>query len=403
MKILFSLLLCSVAFGQEVNLDHQLLWEITGKGSTKKSYLYGSFHTNDKRVFKWSDSTYTALRNAEAIVLETDIYEMFEDWDTRKDDVHFSYDEDGNPYTPDRNAGKTMYGDEDGMPQFLDAYFMQYCYNSGKSFFGLETLDDQLSLLDGRMDYAPSFNALEAMMVSQERILKLYLDGDINGLDKLMRAGLAVYPDLYEDLIVGRNYTMADGIDTLAQEHRLFIAVGAGHLAGEEGIINLLRKKGYRVRRVQYTYSEQPTDDRKAVLSYKDYKFKDTLLGLNAIFPGKPLEINDPERTRQLIYREMGQGNTYSIEIVEKYEGANLERFAMDYIQTPENNKINYDVLDDGTLYAQGLSDTYPEGLNWIRIIEGRDVMVIMKVYGGNKFMNSNRPESFFNRVWFDF
>ena len=124
MKILFSLLLCSVAFGQEVNLDHQLLWEITGKGSTKKSYLYGSFHTNDKRVFKWSDSTYTALRNAEAIVLETDIYEMFEDWDTRKDDVHFSYDEDGNPYTPDRNAGKTMYGDEDGMPQFLDAYFM---------------------------------------------------------------------------------------------------------------------------------------------------------------------------------------------------------------------------------------------------------------------------------------
>lgn len=403
MKILFSLLLCSVAFGQEVNRDHQLLWEITGKGSAQKSYLYGSFHTNDKRVFKWSDSTYTALRNAEAIVLETDIYEMFEDWDTRKDDVHFSYDEDGNPYTPDRAAGKTMYGDEDGMPQFLDAYFMQYCYNSGKRFFGLETLDDQLSLLDGRMDYAPSFNALEAMMVSQERILKLYLDGDINGLDKLMRAGLAVYPDLYEDLIVGRNYTMADGIDTLMQEYRLFIAVGAGHLAGEEGIINLLRKKGYRVRRVQYTYSEQPTDDRKAFLSYKSYKFKDTLLGLNAIFPGKPLEINDPERTRQLIYREMGQGNTYSIEVVEKYDGANLERFAMDYIQTPENNKINYDVLDDGTLYAQGLSDTYPEGLNWIRIIEGRDVMVIMKVYGGNKFMNSNRPESFFNRVWFDF
>lgn len=403
MKILFLLLLSSVAFGQEVNLDHQLLWEISGNGSAEKSYLYGSFHTNDKRVFKWSDSTYTALRNAEAIVLETDIYEMFEGWDTRKDEVHFSYDEDGNPYTPDRTAGKTMYGNEDGMPQFLDAYFMQYCYNSGKSFFGLETLDDQLSLLEGRMDYAPSFNALEAMMVSQERILKLYLDGDINGLDKLMRTGLAVYPDLYEDLIVGRNYIMADGIDTLVRQHRLFIAVGAGHLAGEEGIINLLRKKGYRVRRVQYTYSEQPTTDRKEFLRYKDFKYKDTLLGLNVIFPGKPLEINDPERTRQLIYREMGQGNTYSIEIVEKYDGANLERFATDYIQTPENNTIQYDVLDDGTLYAQGLSDTYPEGLNWIRIIEGRDVMVIMKVYGGNKFMNSNRPESFFNRVWFDY
>lgn len=402
MKIIFPLLISTLTFGQETNLDNQLLWEISGKGLKHKSYLYGSFHTNDKRVFKWSDSTYVALNNAKAIVLETDIYEMFEDWDTRKDEVHFNYDENGKPYTPDRNASKTMYGNEDGMPQFLDAYFMQYCYNSGKQFFGLETLDDQLSLLGDQMDYAPSFNALEAMMTSQERILKLYLDGDINGLDKLMRAGLAVYPDLYENLIIDRNYTMTNGIDSLLHGRALFIAVGAGHLAGEEGIINLLRKKGYHLRRVQWTYSDSPTESRKKFLSYKSYHYSDTSLRLNAVFPGKPLELNYPERPRQLIYREMGQGNTYIVEIVGKYEGASLESFARDYIQTPDNNQVVFDMLDDGTFYAQGLSDTYPEGLNWVRIIEGQDVMVVMKAYGGNKFMSSNRPGTFFNRVWFD-
>src|SRR5690606_18064419 len=121
MRILWFLFLTPVALCQEIDTENQLLWEISGRGLSSKSYLYGSFHTNDKRVFKWGDSTYTALLKADAIVLETDIYDLFEDWDTRKDEVRFNYDEQGNPYTPNRNASRTMYGNEDGMPQFLDA------------------------------------------------------------------------------------------------------------------------------------------------------------------------------------------------------------------------------------------------------------------------------------------
>lgn len=404
MKILWLLLFSSAALGQEIDLDNQLLWEISGKGMKTKSYLYGSFHTNDKRVFRWGDSTYTALLKADAIVLETDIYELFEEWDTRKDEVRFNYDEQGNPYTPNRNASRTMYGNEDGMPQFLDAYLMQFCYNSGKQFFGLEEVEDQLGLLDGTVDYIPEYRSIESMMISQERILRLYLKGDINELDRAMRTSLAIYPDVYNELIVDRNYKMAAGIDTLMREGTLFVAVGAGHLGGDQGVVSLLRSKGYRLRKIQCTYSENPTEARKKFLSYKNYQYTDEEVGLNAVFPGKPLVVRDGEKTshKKLIYREMGQGNTYIVELIRKEEGADLESVAAEYIQTPDNSTIQFDVLDDGTMYAQGLSDAYPEGVSWMRIIEGTDHMVIMKSYGGNKFMNSNRPTAFFNRVWFD-
>jgi hypothetical protein len=58
--------------------------------------------------------------------------------------------------------------------------------------------------------------------------------------------------------------------------------------------------------------------------------------------------------------------------------------------------------LDDGTEVCEGLSDTYPEGPHWIRLIQSDQYLVIMKAYGGNKFMNSNRPKLFFSKVGFE-
>lgn len=401
MKYFAFLFITQFSFGQEIAHENQLLWEISGNGLKQKSYLYGSFHTNDKRVFKLSDSTYYAINRAEAIVLETDVTELFVEWDTRRDDVQLFYDENGNPYTSSRNASKTLYGNEDGMPQFLDAYFHQYCFNAGKIFHPLETVQDQLDLLGGKSDYIPSYNEMESRVVSQEKVLDLYLKGDIYGLDKLMRTSLMVYPGLYDELILDRNKLMAQGIDSLLKQKSLFIAVGAGHLAGEKGIINLLRAKGYKVRKVTSTFSVYPTEEKERFLQAKEYKYTNQELGLNAIFPGKPVIYDVQENAWKMIYREMGQGNTYQIEVIEKNEGT-LESVAADYIRSPRTSKISIKQMDEGAHYAEGLSDTYPEGLSWIRIIEAENHMVIIKTYGGNKFMNSKRPQSFFNKVWIE-
>lgn len=396
-------LISTQSFGQNSDIDNQLLWEISGNGLKKKSYLFGSFHTNDKRVFMLGDSTFIALNQAEAVVLEADLTEMFNELDTRQEDVNVLFDNDGLPYSGTKKAGKTMYGDEDGMPQFLDAFFQQYCLNSGKKFYPLESIEDQMNLLDDKPEADSRFNEFETRLISQERILKLYLTGDINGLDKFMKTSLSIYPGLYNGLIIDRNGIMATGIDTLIKKQSCFIAVGAGHLAGDDGIINLLRRKGYRLHLVGHKVSESPTAEKKKILSYKTYTYIDETYKLKVIFPGKPLVVKEEDQVGlKLIYREYGQGNTYEVEVVEKGAG-NLESFATDYILNPRSAKTAFELLDDGTWIAQGISDTYPEGISWVRIIEGETHMVLIKTYGGNKFMNSKRPMHFFNNVWLDY
>ena len=81
-------------FAQEINDKHQLLWEISGNGIKQKSFLFGSLHSNEKQLFNLTDSTYFALDQAKTIVLEADIFSIFDDYDTRQDYVEMNYDND---------------------------------------------------------------------------------------------------------------------------------------------------------------------------------------------------------------------------------------------------------------------------------------------------------------------
>lgn len=402
MKFIFIFLFITAGFSQDIRYENKLLWEITTKGQKKKSYLFGSFHTNDKRVFQLSDSTYLALNNAEIIAMETDIYAMFKDWDTRQENLKLNFDSNGNPYTNSSSPTLTSYGNEDGMPQFLDLYFMQYGFIANKEIFALESIEDQMGLVNNHFNWY-DYTYTKRFINAEEKAINLYLNGDIDALEKSLRLSLKWNPDFFDRLIIKRNVIMADGIDTLVRKNSAFIAVGAGHLGGEKGIINLLRSKGHLVRPVLYNVSKESTEAKKAVQASRSYQYFDTISQLHATLPGKPFENEKEGVVRNLIYREMGQGNTYTIEVIQKEEGQTMQSVAMDYIQSPGDSKKIDGLLDDGTAYIEGISDSYPEGLSWVRVIDSENYFAILKAYGGNKFMNSKRPQSFFNNVWFDY
>lgn len=401
-KWIIGLFFCPLIGAQTIQSENELLWEVSGNGLKENSYLYGSLHSNDKRLFQFSDSTYVALHNVKTIVLEADIFSLFEEWDTRKENVRLLYDNQGKPYTGTNKASKTIYGNEDGMPQFLDAYFLQYCYNSGKNFIALESVEDQMDIATEWIQ--PDFKGINqgAVNLTQERMIEFYVKGDISSLDRMMRMNLALFPGMYEDIIVKRNVAMVKGLDTIMKNNSTFCAVGAGHLAGESGLINLLRQKGYRVRKVTASYNQEWISEKNEVSSKRSYSYYNDTLGLYAKFPGKPLETKIWDDHTYLVYREMGQGNTYSIEIVPIDGSLTLEQQAYIYIASPEEVKFHHKILDDGSEVFEGLSDTYPEGLNWVRLIQNDKYLLILKAYGGNKFMNSNRPKAFFNKVWLD-
>ena len=406
--LLFAVLLLNtgLAISQtETNVspsEHQLLWQISGNGLKKPSYLFGSYHTNDARVFKLSDSTYSALMNVDAIVLEADIYELFTEYDMRLKHSDLKFDSNGKAYTSSKGASKTKYGNEDGRPQFLDLYFQQLAYNMEKDFFVLETIQEQMEAFESLYERSAAQKNLQQLKVIQDNLLQVYLRGDINRLLVIIRKEMRQTKSAYERIIVKRNYNMADGIDTLCRQKSLFIAIGAGHLAGNEGVIQLLRQKGYHVRQVIASFAEKRTPAELALRKYNKCLYRDTNYNFSAVLGGKPIQDTVVSYYR-LVYQEMGQGNTYVIEIESEYEfDVDLATYIGEIMDSPEEAKFEEVKHQDAIKAFKGIGYEYGAGLSWKKVFVYKNKLIRLICYGGNKFMNSNRPQSFFDQVKFD-
>jgi uncharacterized protein YbaP (TraB family) len=405
MRILFVLFLFIswVGKSQIYEPENALLWEISGNGIKEKSYLFGTFHNNHKDLFRFSDTVYFALDKVKSVALETDLFALFKKMDVREDMVELQLDMYGDPYSTSKKASKTVYGDEDGMPQFMDAYFQQYATNSQKELFFFESYDDQIKVFTGINKSKQPFlqeNLLGFGELREEVIFNLYQKGNIEKIEEFTRKSLKYSKDGYVNLIVTRNGIMAEGLDSIVKTTSVFCAIGAAHLGGNKGVINLLRQKGYTVRKVAATYNELPITEKRKVKEKNYYNYQNQKLDVAAVFPGKPFEFVNDDGSIELTYCELGQGNTYVLQLIPIQDTLSLEEYANIHIASPSVLEPTKVQLDDGTLVMEGLSDSYPEGMSWVRVNKNNSLVVVMKVYGGNNFMASKRYKNFFAKVW---
>ena len=83
-------------------------------------------------------------------------------------------------------------------------------------------------------------------------MLAAWSRGDVNAIARTFNRDLAASPELKQALITQRNANWSRWIEQrMAQPGAVMIAVGAGHLAGKDSVIEMLKKHGYKVRRVQ--------------------------------------------------------------------------------------------------------------------------------------------------------
>ena len=206
-RALVIYLFCLIGYlkAQIIYPNKKLLWEITSTSKGPKSYLFGTIHSNDKRAFAFSDSLYVALNNSESIVLETDVFDLFDNLDTRRSIPKTLYDKNGKPYTASNEASSTFYGSENGMPQFLDAFFENYCFNANKHFFALETLDEQMELVSDFPIGQSELNNMNFFDFAQEKLVDIYLKGDLDALNRFVEANLSVKVNAYENIMIKRN------------------------------------------------------------------------------------------------------------------------------------------------------------------------------------------------------
>jgi uncharacterized protein YbaP (TraB family) len=391
-------LFCLFGISQQYDPDNQLLWQITGKGLKKPSYLFGSYHSNDTRLFEFSDSTFSAILNAEAIVLEADIYSLFTLYDSRDEKIQLEIDANGKPYTSNKKASSTKYGNENGRPQFLDAYFQQIAYNSGKKFFPLESVQSQMDAYENITYHNYKEFSISTLSLSEENILQTYLSGDIETMRQSLKAQLAVSANAYNLLITNRNVLMAKGIDSLCRKHSLFVAVGAAHLAGKEGIIQLLKNKGYTVRQVGATFSDKPTKSEITLRKFNTYLYSDTAHHFSAVFGGMP-KADTTAKNFKIVYQEMGQGNTYIIEVLPIDNSVVLSDKVDDLFYTSQASNIQEIIISNDIQAFEGIANIYGLGDCWRRVFIYKDQLFKLTCYGGNKFMNSDRYKKFFDRV----
>jgi len=130
--------------------------------------------------------------------------------------------------------------------------------SQGKPIDELETNVQQLGFFDGLPEAAQrqlldgAIDASDEMKKDFQGMLAAWSRGDVEGIARTFNRDLAASPDLQEALLKRRNANWSKWIEQrMTQPGAVFIAVGAGHLAGRDSVIERLKHDGYSVRRVQ--------------------------------------------------------------------------------------------------------------------------------------------------------
>src|SRR6187200_2400091 len=270
-------------------LQKSLLWEISGNGLTKPSYLYGTIHMICKDDATLGDSLVAAIQRCDRVYFEVDMDNLMEmlsalkDFKMRNDTtladllskedyekVKVYMESKGGPlpfskletYKPMLASSLLMesgIGCEESVA--MEQLIMEEAKKSKKRIEGLETMSYQASIFDSipyklqaeqLLKYVNDSGSKSEADKQFEEMVEAYKAQDIEKLGEYVKeedGDLGNYEDI---LIYNRNRNWVQKLKTVMPEKSLTVAVGAGHLAGEKGLIKLLRKEGYTVKPVKY-------------------------------------------------------------------------------------------------------------------------------------------------------
>ena len=136
----------------------------------------------------------------------------------------------------------------------LDKHFYDRAVADGKTVQGFETMAFQVSLFDDMpMDQqdrllASMLKDIDTEQTNMNKLIDAWRDGDAPTVERLVLADMKGEPAVYKRMLVDRNRAWVPKIDQLlARNGRSLVVVGAAHLVGPDGLLALLRAKGYTI------------------------------------------------------------------------------------------------------------------------------------------------------------
>ena len=136
----------------------------------------------------------------------------------------------------------------------IDRYFAERAIQSNKPTVGLETAEfqldlfDQFSAKDQELLLRQSMDEMDRLERNVAQIVRAWKSGDVGSLEKHLLAGMRDYPEIHRKVIDDRNRRWLPQIEgLLSKGENALIIVGAAHLVGNNGVIQLLKGRGHKV------------------------------------------------------------------------------------------------------------------------------------------------------------
>ncbi|HNW88427.1 MAG TPA: TraB/GumN family protein [Bacteroidales bacterium] len=285
-KFVLYVFVAACAFQCVAQKENSLLWEVSGNGLTQKSYIFGTIHMIKKQDFFITDVMESKLKKCQSFVTEIDmnipIMQQVElakkmylpENKTLRDYVspeeytnfcNFMIDSLGikksklekyirlKPFFMSSIIAKHMAGKIKAYEREL----YKIAKNNGIPSDGLESFDFQLSLIDetpieeqakSLVTEVGSYKKTEQQLTD---MVAAYKQQDLNKLYDFIVKGADANSEFNENFIFKRNRKWIPLIEEKIKAHSCFIAVGAAHLPGENGILQLLEQRGYTIAAVK--------------------------------------------------------------------------------------------------------------------------------------------------------
>ena len=446
--IYFFLFLNLAADAQEGSRNKypSLLWEITGNGLSKPSYLFGTMHVSNKMVFHLGDAFYDAIKSTDAVALELnpDLWQnQMVELDKLKENYAAFNNTAGNDFLTENSFRINLYIDElkaalQSEPAmvnnllyrsyktkedfeedtFLDLYIFQTGKKLGKMSAGVENYYEAEKLvLEAYADMAREkkkkkfdFDS-ESLKEMLEKLQQAYRHGDLDLMDSLDNV-LEQSEAFREKFLYKRNEIQANSIDSIIKNQSLFAGVGAAHLPGNRGVIELLRKKGYTLKPVKMAdrNANQKTriDNLRVPVNFQFQKSEDGIFSMEA--PGTLYKASqDYQNLDRRQYSDMSNGSYYMVTRVKTHaaflgQPAELVMKKTDsilYENIPGKILSKKPILNGGYKGIDIQSRTRRGDLQRYQIFITPNEIFIFKMSGKENYVDGPEAEHFFSSITF--
>lgn len=263
---------------------NSLLWEVTGKKVKSPSYIFGTMHIIPNEDFLFPETLKDKVKAADILVMEIgglseqmkamqlmmlDSGSMFDYFTKEQEDSIFAFTKETlgfeeeqmrmafgkmKPFILMQLFTKNAFGEN---PQSYEMTLESIAKANDIEVLGIETIEEQMGFIDNLSPKDQVNMIMEALrsgdkgVAETRKLIDVYLSQDIDKIHNYTTISDISSPEFEEDFLNKRNKKWIAPIKNIIKKNKAFIAVGAAHLGGPNGVIELLKAEGYTLTPVK--------------------------------------------------------------------------------------------------------------------------------------------------------